>query len=182
MTNALPPAVQLGSLQGQRAALVAQLKATAATCGDLSHVLAEHADRQRFLQRILRSANFVVGVVVVFFSLLALAPSFTAFSGATPVAVAAIVGAAFLLADAALPSILSEPNPDRFKDYATYIRGYAQEFAALQADNVMNSDAWTARANELIRLARLNVDDVYRQWPKFAKVMKQRGHTEYWQS
>lgn len=161
--------------------LLAACRATEKVCGYLSRILSEHAARQKTIQHVLRTVNFVVGIAVVLLTLLALVPSFQPLAGQQAVAVLALVAAVVLLADAALPSILPEPNPERFKDYALYIRSYAQELKGLETDATLTNDAWRARILELVRLARMNLDDVFRQWPWLVRKLEACGCKEYWQ-
>ena len=139
------------------------------------------AARHKRLQHLARTVNLVVGLGVAFFSLLVFTPALGTTVPQEWVLAAALVAAFALLADAVLPNLLGEPNPDRFQDYSYYIQNYSLELTTLIEDTSLESRAWEARARELVRLTRLNVDDVFRKWPWVRRRLEQTGELEeYW--
>ena len=161
--------------------LIKECQDTAKICGYLSRVLNKHANSQKTIQHLLRTMNFIVGLGVALATLLALVPSFQALTGQNVIAILALIAAFVLIGDAALPSVLSEPNPERFKDYALYIRSYTQELKSLENDVKLDAATWEARVVELVRLARMNLDDVFRNWPWLVKKVQACGCNEYWE-
>jgi len=158
-----------------------ECRSAARAAGRVSRVLAEHAAFQKRLQHLARTVNLVVGLGVAFFSLLVFTPSFSAMVPQGWILAAALVAALALLADGVLPTILGEPNPDRFQDYSYYIQNYSLELTSLTEDASLEPRVWEARARELVQLTRLNVDDVFRKWPWVRRRLESKGGLEeYW--
>jgi hypothetical protein len=138
-----------------------RLKTTALKSRKISEILFAHADKQIRLTRIIRFLNFIVGAAVAYLSL-------TISSIDTNKALA-LTAALFIFADTGLPLILGEPNPERFKDYATYIEDYGRILENLEIDDELESLTWNSRAMELINLTQKNIDDVLGKWPWIKK-------------
>ena len=165
-----------------RKLLMKEAAATAGTASLVSEILANHASSQRRRGRLLRGANFIVGIAVTAISLFAFVPDAKGVLTERRLLLAALIAGFFLIADAVLPSLRDEPNPDRFHDYSYFIQNYVLEMKSLESEHSLELDVWEARMRELIRLTRLNVDDVFRKWPWIReKARRQRTLAEYWQ-
>jgi hypothetical protein len=159
--------------------LVSRCRATAKLARRTARILAEHSTKQRNLQHLIRGANFGIGSIVAAYSLLSLqsAGQTSSHQGAV---IATLIAAALLLLDAAMPTILTEPNPDRFKDYAYYVDEFARELLRL-AEKPDTTPIWEAKAEVYINLTRLNIDDVFRTFTWVRTKLESRGeHFEYW--
>jgi hypothetical protein len=79
--------------------------------------------------------------------------------------VVGILGASFLLLEAYTPSVLDDPNPDRFGDYSKYILRYARTIDELLHEKKLTEADWFARAWVLYQWSRDNLDDITEKWP-----------------
>lgn len=171
--------IQMSSSEERLNELVRQCKTTAKLARYTGRILSEHSSKQRFIQHMIRGVNFFIGAIVAVYSLLSLKAPGQQFSHQGAV-VATLVAAAALLLDAALPTIMAEPNPDRFKDYAYYIDECARELLKL-AEKPEFTPTWEARAEVHINSARLNIDDVFRTFTWVRKKLETGGqYFEYW--
>lgn len=109
--------VKNSSTKERRDELVRHCRSTAKLACRTARILAEHSSKQRYIQHLMRTLNFVIGAIVVAYSLLSLETSSQQPPSHQGAIIATFVAAALLL-DAALPTVMQEPNPDRFKDYA----------------------------------------------------------------
>lgn len=164
-----------------RKALIEEAKATAKTASHVAAILADHASSQRFRARLLRIANFVVGSIAAAISLVAFVPDSKSVLSENRLIIATLMASFFLIFDAVLPSLRDEPNPDRFQDYSYFIQNYALELRSIESDKSLEFLVWEARIRELLRMTRLNVDDVFRKWPWLRqRTAEKHGLAEYW--
>ena len=164
-----------------RKALITEAAATARTASLVAEILAKHASSQRRRARFLRTLNFIVGIIVAAVSLFAFVPDTRQVLTERRLLIAAAIAGLFLIADAVLPGLRDEPNPDRFHDYSYFIQHYVLEIKSLETEHSLDAAVWDARLREMIRLTRLNVDDVFRKWPWIRDKAKQiQTIADYW--
>jgi hypothetical protein len=148
---------------------VAILKQVSQQSSKLSKVLREHEQSQTILQKRIRLANSAVGAFGIIFGFLSYTPSIKSAVGENFPIVIAALGAIFLLLDAYSPHLLDDPNPERFRDYAFYIRKFARDIETHLTNTDLSEVQWNATADLLSDWARTNIDDVAL---KFGKVFR----------
>jgi hypothetical protein len=131
----------------------------------VGHELAKHRNAQAKVLKRAKVANSAIGAFALVFGFVALVPSVKVLLGDFIPLVIAIIGAVFLFADAYMPSILEDPNPQRFGDYAHYILKYSRDLDALADNVVLPPVEWDARADLLMDWTRANLDDAIKEWP-----------------
>jgi hypothetical protein len=131
--------------------------------------LKTHEESQTKIQKRIKLANYAVAALVMLFGFLSFIPVAKQQLGDSLSIAITLLGACFLLLDAYSPHLLDDPNPERFRDYAFYIRKYARDIETHCADTDMPDAHWIATADLLSDWARTNLDDVAL---KFGKVMK----------
>jgi hypothetical protein len=131
----------------------------------VGHELARHRNTQAKILKRAKIANSAIGAFALVFGFVALIPSVKKLIGDYAPLIIAVIGAIFLFADAYMPSILEDPNPQRFGDYAHYILKYARDLDALAENTALPLIEWDARADLLMDWARANLDDAIKEWP-----------------
>ncbi|HZH32441.1 MAG TPA: hypothetical protein VEY11_16880 [Pyrinomonadaceae bacterium] len=151
------------------------IKQTVTTAARIGVILSRKKDREKRKQRFLRAINFIVGGIVGLLSLLALTSPYKEKFGSNLPTLLSLFASLVLLLDAALPLIVEEPNPQRYKDYYFYIQRYARLLSELALDTEIDEQVWNARVRELIAQAKLNIDDVFGEWTWVVDEMEKRG-------
>ncbi|WP_310483985.1 hypothetical protein [Chamaesiphon sp. VAR_48_metabat_403] len=137
----------------------------------VGYELAKHRNTQTKILKRAKMDNSAIGAFVLVFGFVALVPSIKNLIGNYVPLIIAVIGAIFLFADAYMPSILEDPNPQRFGDYAHYILKYARDLDALAENTALPLLEWNARADLLIDWARANLDDAIKEWPWLINVI-----------
>lgn len=61
--------------------------------------------------------------------------------------------------------VVGKNSPERFRDYAHYIEGYANRLQEILADSAIPEDVKNVRIIEIVRLANINLQAVKSNWP-----------------
>jgi len=128
-------------------------------------LLANHRDKQLRQQKRAKVANYLVGGLVMIFGFVSAIDSIKKYIGAFIPVTFAVLGATFLLLEAYMPSLLDDPNPERFGDYSRYLLKYSRDIDRLLQERRIPIVDWNARAWMLYEWARFNIDDSLEKWP-----------------
>ena len=149
----------------QTSDLKTSLSDIARRCSLVGRILAKHKTAQARLQKRIKVASFCVGGFAMIFGFVSAMPQVKAAVGDILPLVVGILGASFLLLEAYTPSVLDDPNPDRFGDYSKYILRYARTIDELLHEKKLTEADWFARAWVLYQWSRDNLDDITEKWP-----------------
>jgi hypothetical protein len=141
------------------------LRDIARRCSLVGRVLAKHKTAQTRLQKRIKIASFCVAGVVTIFGFVIGMPQVKAVVGDGLPLVVGVLGAGFLLMEAYTPSVLDDPNPERFGDYSKYILRYSRTIDELLHEKKLSEADWFARAWVLYEWSRDNLDDITEKWP-----------------
>ncbi|HMC30598.1 MAG TPA: hypothetical protein VKL99_07155, partial [Candidatus Angelobacter sp.] len=101
--------------------LIAHAQWVAKKCADIGLTLSQRGSVLRRRRVLLRAINVVVGAVALTVSVI---PAVSESFGAKTIRIAGLVAAIVLILDTIIPVVLEEEYPERFYDYAYYIRGF----------------------------------------------------------
>jgi len=141
------------------------------TAHHMCKALSQKAHSQRRNQKIVRGAELVVGFSIVLISA-AVAEHRLPTAAFT---VLSIVGAVFLVLDAALPVFVTEPDPDRFNDYVGYIGRIEESLKDLTIEDQLSSETWNSLTRRELTLGEAHFHDVGNKWPWIHKKMESLG-------
>ena len=136
---------------------------TATICRGVSLKLAKKAGRVEAIIQTLRVVSMLVGVIAF------LSQSVPDVKNAVPLdtqhwitAIAAIT----LVIGSLIYMVVGKNPPERFRDYAHYIDGYANRLEEIVADSALPDDVKNIRIIEVVRPANFNLQAVRSNWPE----------------
>jgi hypothetical protein len=142
--------------------LVDRAKAVREECIRVSSLLADRADRVSNTERLFLLINNSLGALAL------IAVSFDPISAHVPKEIQDIVtilaGAALVIGPYLQSWIIKDP-PSRYKDYVTYISGYANKITSILTD--VKSRNRYEKLIEILNLADQNITGAKTEWKKF---------------
>lgn len=136
--------------------------ATAVLCRHIAGRLARRGEHVDHVLQTLRILSMLVGVVAF------LAASVPDVKNNVPQAWQSwitVIAAVTLVVGSLAYMVIGKNPPERFRDYARYIEGYASRLEEIIADEALQADVKNLRIMEVTRMANVNLQDVRSLWP-----------------